>query len=221
MKAQKRETKERNIKQDQSTGRYYVTLYYGTDGKEKKRQTVTCATLKEARNIRDKHEYERKTFGKKSYNPQITVGECAEEYIKQKIGVLSPTTITGYKNILKRLNSTALSRKKIVSVKKRDIQEYIDSLRKTGEYKAKTINGDRQFLSVVFSYAVDYEYIAVNEVVKIKKLDEEEFVCRTLSADELTDFLLRIEASENPQIITAVALGVHALRRGEIAGLIS
>ena len=54
----KRITIERNIKQDVDTKKFYVTLYYKSEGTEKVRETKTAETLKEARSLRDLHEVE-------------------------------------------------------------------------------------------------------------------------------------------------------------------
>ena len=75
-KTQARERVDRNIYFVKKTGKYLVAKYYNNDSyRESKREFLTCETLQEARDIRDKHEYETRFTGKRSKNTQITVAE--------------------------------------------------------------------------------------------------------------------------------------------------
>ena len=93
-----RERIERNIARDRKTGHYLVTKYCGYNDNGIQRTTVTCQKLTEARQERDKHEYERTNLGKTSSNTQITVTECIEQYIADKN--LAETTKDNYKTRL-------------------------------------------------------------------------------------------------------------------------
>ena len=168
-----RETVKRNISRNKKTGKYIVTLYLGAELGKPKRSFQTCDTLKEAEALLKKHEYERANLGKRSTNTQITIEECAKAYIANK--PLAPTTKEDYANILRRIVSSGLGRKKIIRTKKIDIQEYIDGLLREGELKAKPINSDRAFLCSVFNYAKDCEYISVNVTERAKRLPVDEF----------------------------------------------
>ncbi len=146
-----RETVERNIARHKKTGKYIVTLYLGAELGKPKRSFQTCDTLKEAEALLKKHEYERANLGKRSTNTQITIEECARAYITNK--PLAATTKEDYSNILRRITERGLGKRKIIRIKKIDIQEYIDGLLREGKLKAKTINSDRTFLCSVFNYA--------------------------------------------------------------------
>ena len=71
-----RERIEPNIVRDRKTGHYLVTLYSGYNAKGAIRSSKTYYTLEEAREAKEKHNYERKYLGKRSSNSQITVAQC-------------------------------------------------------------------------------------------------------------------------------------------------
>ncbi len=213
-----RETVKRNIARNKKTGKYIVTLYLGAELGKPQRSFRTCDTLREAEALLKKHEYERAALGKRSTNTQITIEECARAYIENK--PLAVTTQEDYYNILRRIVRRGLGSKKLVRVKKIDVQEYIDGLVKEGILKAKTINSDRTFLCAVFNYAKDCEYITDNVVERIKKLPVEEFEGTAYTAQEVKELLVLIDESQDLRLKTFVYLGMwEGLRRGEIAGL--
>lgn len=213
-----RETVKRNISRNKKNGKYIVTLYLGSELGKPQRTFKTCDTLKEAEALLKKHEYERTNLGKRSTNTQITIEECAKAYIENK--PLAPTTQEDYYNILRRIVERGLGKKKLVRVKKIDVQEYIDRLIKENKLKAKTINSDRTFLCAVFNYAKDCEYITDNVVERVKKLPVEEFEGTAYTAQEAKELLVLIEKSQDLRLKTFVYLGMwEGLRRGEIAGL--
>ena len=80
----KRTTIERNISQDVTTKKYYIMLYYKDELGNKVRKTETANTLKEARDIRDKHEAAVKLnlvkFSPDSTN--MTLSQCLNNYIE-------------------------------------------------------------------------------------------------------------------------------------------
>ncbi len=213
-----RETVKRNIARNKKTGKYIVTLYLGAELGKPQRTFKTCDTLKEAEALLKKHEYERTNLGKHSTNTQITIEECAKAYIENK--PLAPTTQEDYYNILRRIVARGLGKKKLIRVKKIDVQEYIDGLVKEGKLKAKTINSDRTFLCAVFNYAKDCEYISDNVVERIRKLPVEEFEGTAYTAQEVKELLALIDKSQDLRLKAFVYLGMwEGLRRGEIAGL--
>lgn len=209
---------ERNIYQDLKTKHYLVTKYYGYNDKGAQRTTVTCHTLTEARKERDKHEYERKNHGKTSSNTQITVAQCIEQYIDKKI--LAETTKGGYRQCLKRIAKSPLGKKKIATVKKYDICDYLDGLEREGRLCNKTINGDRQLLQAVFEYAITYEYITNNVVRTVEKKEEDKFEGTALTKNEVLNLIRAIENCQDVRLKAIVSLGtLQGLRRGEISGL--
>lgn len=209
---------ERNIYQDLKTGHYLVTKYGGYDENGIHRSTVTCRSLPEAKRELEKHELERKYLGKTSLNTQITVAQCIEEYIDKKN--LAETTKSGYKLRLKRIAVHPIGKKKIASIKKRDICEYLNKLEREGRLSNKTINGDRQLLQAVFNHAIDYEYITHNVVNLVPKKQEDVFEGTALTKNEVLNLIREIEKCEDVRLKTIVSLGVlQGLRRGEISGL--
>lgn len=217
-KTSTRERVERNIVKDKKTGHYLVTKYYGYNDKGAQRTAVTCHTLTEARKERDKHEYERKNHGKTSSNTQITVAQCIEQYIDKKI--LEETTKIGYRQRLKRIEKSPLGKKKIISVKKCDIIDYLDGLEREGCLSNRTINGDRQLLQAVFEWAIIYEYLTNNVVKQVEKKKEKRFVGTALTEHESKDLIKAIEKCQDIRLKVIVSLGtLQGLRRGEISGL--
>ncbi len=213
-----RETVKRNIARNKKTGKYIVTLYLGAELGQAKRSFKTCDTLKEAEALLKKHEYERATLGKHSTNTQITIEECGRAYIENK--PLAQTTKEAYSNILRRIVNRGLGKKKLIRVKKIDIQEYLDSLVKEDKLKAKTINADRTFLCSVFNYAKDCEYISDNVVERIRKLPVDAFEGTAYNNKEIARLLMAIDESGDLRLKTFVYLGMcEGMRRGEIAGL--
>ncbi len=213
-----RERVERNIYRDKKTGHLLVVKYCGYNDKGAQRTTVTCYTLKEARDERDKHEYERKKHGKASSNTQITVSECIEQYIDEK--PLQETTKDGYRIRLNRIKKYPLGKTKIVSVKKIDIDRYLDGLQKETPLKNKTINGDRQLLQAVFNYAMECEYINNNVTLGVKKKSEDKFEAKTLTKEEVDIFLSKLDECKDIRLKTVLCLGaIQGLRRGEISAV--
>lgn len=213
-----RERVERNITKDRKTGHYLVTKYCGYNDKGIQRTTVTCYTLTEARQERDKHEYERKNLGKTSTNTQITVAQCIEQYIGEKN--LAETTKTNYRTRLHRIEKHSLAKKKLVSVKKIDIMRYMDEIEREGRLNNRSINGDRLLLQIVFNYAIDCGYISQNVVNSTAKKQEEVFEGTALSTEELQTLIHAIDACQDERLKVIVCLGaLQGMRRGEILGL--
>lgn len=215
---QGRERIERNIVRDRKTGHYLVTKYSGYDDTGVHRSTITCRTLKEARDERDKHEAGRKYYGEKSLNTQITVAQCIAKYIFEKD--LEETTKSGYRLRLKRIANHPLGKKKIVNVKQIDIVRYMDEMAKAGQISKRTINGDRQLLRAVFDYAILNEYITSNVVALVPKKKEKRFEGKALHTDEILTLIQAINDCQDIRLKVIVCLGaIQGLRRGEIAGL--
>ncbi len=215
---QKRTRIDRNIDIDEH-GKYHISLYYGYENGKYKRKSVTCSgTEKEARDIRDKHECDVRFYGKASTNTKITVAECIEQYIEEK--PLEKTTKDGYRTRLKRISKYPLGKKSMVSVKKIDIDRYLDGLQKGTPLKNKTINGDRQLLQAIFNYAMECEYISKNVTIGVKKKQEDKYQAKTLPIEEYNLYLSKLEECNDIRLKVVLSLGgVQGLRRGEMCGL--
>ncbi len=214
---QKRTRIDRNIDIDEH-GKYHISLYYGYENGKYKRKSVTCTTKEEAINIRDKHECDVRFYGKASTNTKITVAECIEQYIEEK--PLEETTKGGYRTRLKRISKYPLGKKSMVSVKKIDIDRYLDGLQKGTPLINKTINGDRQLLQAVFNYAMECEYISKNVTIGVKKKQEDKYQAKTLPIEEYNLYLSKLEECNDIRLKVVLSLGgVQGLRRGEMCGL--
>ena len=107
------------------------------------RHSITAPTKaeaqEEAKQLFAGYEREKKT--------PLTVGKAMERYISDKEGVLSPSTIRGYRviirNYFKDISSTNLN-----DLKSRDVQKEINKMVKDGK-SAKTISNAHGFLSTV------------------------------------------------------------------------
>ena len=79
------------------SGSWRVNLYVGTDDNGKRiYKSFTAETKKEAEFLAAEYNLKRKEKPK-----GITVGDAIDGYINNKDGVLSPSTIAGYRNIRK------------------------------------------------------------------------------------------------------------------------
>ena len=111
-------------------------------------------------------------------------------------------------------------RKKIATVKKYNICDYLDGLEREGRLCNKTINGDRQLLQAVFEYAITYEYITNNVVRTVEKKEEDKFEGTALTKNEVLNLIRAIENCQDIRLKAIVSLGtLQGLRRGEISGL--
>ncbi len=214
---QKRTRIDRNIDIDEH-GKYHISLYYGYENGKYKRKSVTCNTKEEAIDIRDKHECDMRFYGKASTNTKITVAECIEQYIEEK--PLEENTKNGYRTRLKRIKRYSLGKMKIESVKKIDIDRYLDWLQRDGKLKNRTINGDRQLLQAVFNYAMDCEYISKNVVLGVKRKPEDRYEAKTITKSEFDLFMSKLDECKDIRLKTVLCLGaIQGLRRGEMCGL--
>lgn len=132
---------------------------------------------------------------------------CAEDYIRIKESVLSPSTIRGYSRILKHLPSWFLD-KKINSITTVDVQKVIGELAK--DFSPKTIRNKHGFISAVLGlYRADL-VLHTQLPQRIKKtpyMPTEMDIRRLLEYAKGTDYEI------------AIFLGCHGLRRSEMAAL--
>ena len=213
-----RERIERNIVKDSKTGHYLVTLYSGYNAKGAIRSSVTCNTLTEAREVRDKHEYEHRHLGKRTINTQITVAQCIEQYIAEKN--LAETTKDNYRTRLKRIANHPLGKKKLVNVRVIDIERYMDEIEREGLLNNRSINGDWRLLHTIFGYAIKCEYISTNIVNSASTKPEKTFEGTALTREEIKTLIKAIDDCQDKRLKVVVCLGaLQGMRRGEILGL--
>ena len=189
-----------------ASGKYSARIYIGqtSDGKKKYRQ-FTNADKRILKTIVSEFESVNKTTASLD-----TFSACLERYINARDGLVSPSTIRGYKSIQSVLKTSyegfcALS---LASISRQDIQKLINELHadgKSGKY-IKNIHG------LISGVLIDNDYISPKVSMpssKAKHVYEpsKEDIHRTLDAVRGTDM-------EIP-----VLLGIHGLRRSEIVAL--
>lgn len=100
------------------SGNWRVQLFVGMEGGKRKYKSFTAETRKEA-------EYKAARYAatkQEDNKSNITIGKATEKYIESKKNILSPSTIKGYKNILKNYFTD------IADVKIKDVtQEFVQS----------------------------------------------------------------------------------------------
>ena len=132
---------------------------------------------------------------KESYTNDISIGKRVTVYFKQTpIGKITPYDIKSWRH----WRMQQKSRRRDTPVSK------------------STLNVELSFLKMMFSLAVEWEWLAVNPAAPIKKLKGETRRMRFLNWEEITRLLDCAVPFLKPVIITAVFTG---MRRGEILSL--
>lgn len=137
------------------------------------------------------------------------LGAC-HEFMDKKSEKLSPATLRGYNNILRKIEflDPAFIRRPIATITDSDLQEFIDSL----DLAPKTVRNYFGFISSVFTFKhIRTPYVTLPRGSKPKlRIPEEETVRQLLS--------LAYEEDRSLWICLALA-ATGPLRRGEIAAL--
>ncbi|MBR1750878.1 MAG: site-specific integrase [Ruminococcus sp.] len=163
------------------SGSWRVRVY---DNKAKKYKSFTAGTKREAERLGAvwlaEHERETDPFGAPTFKA------AAEAYIDEKIQVLSPTTIQGYRAILK--NSTSrLNDLKITEITPRLVQDWINGL--TVEKAAKTVRNVYGFFTAVLTYHdIDIKLSKITlpkKAKKFKRLPTAEVVLDTFRGSDI------------------------------------
>ena len=215
----KRVTVDRNIKQDASSKRYYVTLYYKSENDKKIRETKAVDTLKEARELRDKHEAAVTLNLKEKVEKRLTLDACIDHYIN--LAGLEITTVYGYKNIAAHIAKHYIGGKKILDLKKNDILDYIKFAKEKKSLSNVTINKHLDLIRSALNNAYQNDLVAENVMNKVKKLEvPKSFKGDYYSVEECQQLLEALETHRDERLTVAVYLSVYCgLRRGEICGL--
>lgn len=137
----------------------------------------------------------------------MTFQAAAEEYIESKRNVLSPSTILGYKKILKQFPGKFLE-ENIHDITALDIQSEINRLAKT--HSPKTVRNHHGFISAVLSTFCPNLKIYTTLPQKVKN---EPY---TPSREDVRRILKRVEGTEYE---IPIILACYGLRRSEICAL--
>ena len=192
------------------SGTWRVLVYSHTeyiDGKPKKKlKSFTGATKKEA-------EYNASLFqmqNKEKSGPDVTLEVAIQCYIDSKDGVLSPSTIRGYKQI-QRTYLLNLQKQRLATLTNLDFQIALNEERKNRQLSPKTMRNIVGLLSAAIGlYREDF-------VLKVTLPEKERYDYHIPSQSDIMALLTRTEGTElHTAILLAACLG---LRRGEICAL--
>ena len=214
----KRSTVAPNIQYDRVTQKYIVELYSGMRDGKAVREHETYKTLQEAKDRLTEHKENIRKGKQPSANPKITMGECINEFIGN--ARIEHTTARGYRVVENRIKTTPLYKKRVSTIRKSDIDDYISFVQSHTDLKNCTINKDLDLIHRALRYAVYREYITSNPADSVEKLKEERFEPQPLTVEEMNLLRQAVEQSEDWRLIIPVYLGAYqGLRRGEIVGL--
>ncbi len=214
----KRSTVAPNIQYDRVTQKYIVELYSGMRDGKAVREHETYKTFQEAKDRLTEHKESIRKGKQPSVNPKMTMGECINEFIGN--ARIERTTARGYRVVENRIKTTPLYKKRISTIRKSDIDDYISFVQIHTDLKNCTINKDLDLIHRALRYAVYREYITSNPVDSVEKLKEERFEPQPLTVEEMNLLRQAVEQSEDWRLIVPVYLGAYqGLRRGEIVGL--
>jgi integrase len=109
------------------------------------------------------------------------------------------------------IRGSRLGRMKLDAIKRRDIQDLIDSIQHSAHYVRRI----GAFISVVLTEAVTDEYISSNPAFRVRYPEVEERTNRTLSPEEAIKLL-----NPTDRLTGMILIAAHTgLRRGEVCGL--
>ncbi len=187
------------------SGHWRIRICY-TDEKGKQiRKSFTAESKSEARHLADQFMTERK-HNKKIVNK--TLRQLGETYISNRSHVLSPSTIIGYKNIIKNFPSDFLDIR-IGLLTKEDYQGAIDQYSISRSYK--TVKSAHYFFNMILKE----NHIYISENVRLPQKQKKEIVIPT--TEEVEQFIEDIKGT-NTELFVAFAVYL-GLRRSEIYAL--
>ena len=124
------------------SGSYRCQIYDYTDEKGKRHyKSFTASTKKEAEYLATAYKLEESTS-----NNNLTIGKATEQYINNRLSILSPTTVRTYKGIAANQISK-ISKLKIDSITQEQVQVFINSI--AGTISPKTIRNVHGLLNAV------------------------------------------------------------------------
>ena len=188
------------------SGNWRALAFY-VDGRTKRRKSFTAPTKKEAEIAAAMFVMEH--LSSKSAGT-MTLGQAMEAYIELKKGVLSPSTVRGYRNIVNS-RFTGCQDKQLASITNDDLQREINIDARKVKYK--TLKNGVGFLSAVMKqYRPDFRLD-----VALPQRDKKE---ANIPTDEEVNTLLKFAYKNDKEVYKAIILAAYAgLRRGEITAL--
>lgn len=207
--------------QKRKDGRYAVTVMH-----KGKRQTLYGRTKKETlekltravKEIQYAKIHNLQNFSASSTTLSAWATECVETYSKEYV---RGSTYYGYKNIINR-HLGELGNKRLADITNLMIQSHLLSLRNpdTGEkLSPKMLTSVRNFISLVFNYAIQNRMLNYNPVQGVKLPKQSPRPARALTVTEQKR--LETAARESERLLMfAVILDMYTgLRKGELLAL--
>lgn len=188
-----------------ASGKYSARVYLGSVDGKKKYKLFTHADKRILQSIVSEFE-----LAHREYRDSDSFGACLERYISQRDGLVSPSTIRGYKSIQRVLKSEygAFCNLSLSSVGRTDIQKVINSLHdknKSGKY-IKNIHG------IISAVLIENDYISP-KVTMPKSTPKHTY------EPSKEDIKATLKAVRGTDLEIPVLLGIHGLRRSEICAL--
>ena len=222
-----RKSIERNISYDDVKDLYYVTFYYGIVNGEKKQETKTFKTKKEARAALTEFE-SKKSKGLISAPNKITMGELFKVWLEfKKNDGIEETTYVGYKRLIVQDMSVSLL-DRYFKQKLSDIEDENDRIAEAKE-EGIELKPSRNMLhnnslvkiydllGQIFKYAIKKDIVATNIMAKVDKPKKIEYEATPYTPEELKELLSTLGDYHMDLCIAFCAyLG---LRKGEALGI--
>ena len=188
------------------SGKYSARVYLGEDAKGKKHhKQFTHADRRVLQSMIAEFEMTHR-----EYRDSETFGVCLDKYIAQRDGIVSPSTIRGYKSIQRVLKSEygAFCGLSLSSIGRTDIQKVINSLhakQKSGKY-IKNIHG------LISAVLIENDYVS-------PKVTMPKATPKHTYEPSKEDIKATLEAARGTDLEIPILLGIHGLRRSEICAL--
>ncbi len=212
----------KGIQYDTKSKKYMVTLLMGVDKNGKQvREFERFSTLKEARKRKEEFKAQKKLKQTPPPLEKITLGEYIRRYLEMHKEEKAETTNEYYAKIYKRINKYKICKMYIKDIERRDIIDYMQTLKVETRLTVQTINKDLGFLKTVFKDALKNEYIVNNPTSLIDNLKVvNQFQGAFYTEDEALKIISYLKNYPNRNIRILFYMGLcFGLRRGEIMGL--
>jgi len=147
--------------------------------------------------------------------PKATFDKFAEIWLRDYAEVsIKPSTLNGFKDIIKRLLLPAFSDTQINAITTGHLQTHISARVKT--VTAATVRNELTVLKLMFKHAFRWGYIKQNPTDNLERPKVEKVEIEVLSPDE---FERLYEKSEPPYKVAFLTAFLTGLRAGELWGL--
>lgn len=198
---------------------YYV---YGKDSISEVRKTKSFQTEKEAKEFLTSIQYQK---GNDLFiqDNGIKLSKLMREIAKRKLdmNLIGERTYTRIDGTIRTIEKSELANKNILDIKTNDIQEYLGSLK---DYSNSSIKKIKEQFSQAFREAINKGYINKDPMYgvilpKSKKPPREVRALTIEEQQDLTNYLLNIPTSDEPNKLIYLIQMYLGLRIGEVLAL--